>query len=124
MRPKDQGTDISLGVWSVDSEWTERLVVPCRSPSIRPPATWRWTERTARQEKRLRISYRERWEDEFRPENLNKTIIKFLIVTPLLLVAMYILGWDRYVWPVFLIIIYYIIGITLVKIRIFQNWKR
>ena len=71
----------------------------------------------------MRKSYRERWEDEFRPENLNKAIIKFLIVTPLFLVATYIFGWDSYAWPMFIIVVYYIIRITLVKIRISQNQK-
>lgn len=86
MRRPAQGAGISRGLCGVDTEGTERMVVSCRSPSIRPPATGCRTARTAR---------RERWEDEFRPENLNKTIIKFLIVAPIFLVATYIFGWDR-----------------------------
>lgn len=117
MRRTRQEAGISQGLWGVDTEGTERMVVPCRSPSIRSPATGCGTARTARQERRLRKSYRERWEDEFRPENLNKTTIKFLVVTAMFLVATYIFGWDRYAWPMFIILIYYFIIISLVKIR-------
>ena len=71
----------------------------------------------------MRKSRKERWEDEFRPENLNRTTIKFLIVTAMFLVATYIFGWDRYAWPMF-IIIYYFIRISLVKIRMRRNQEQ
>lgn len=124
MRRTDQQAGISQGLWGVDSGWTQRMVVACRSPLIRPPATGCRTARTARQERRMRKSRKERWEDEFRPENLNNTLLKVLFAVAFIFLLVWIVGWEYYFWPVPITVTYYLTRIALVKIRMRRNQER
>lgn len=124
MRQDRGGTGISRGLSDIDSERAARMVVPCRCPSIRSQATGRRTARTARQERRLRRSYRERWEDEFRPENLNNTLLKVLLGAAFISLLALMFGWKYYFWPMPVMVAYYLIRITRVKIRMRRNQER
>ena len=72
----------------------------------------------------MRKSRRERWEDEFRPENLNNTFLKVLLGAAFISLLVWIVGWEYYFWPVPVMVTYYLTRIALVKIRMRQNQER
>lgn len=72
----------------------------------------------------MRKSRKERWEDEFRPENLNSTLLKVLLSAAFIFLLAWIYGWKYYFWPMPVMVAYYLIRITRVKIRMRRNQAR
>lgn len=72
----------------------------------------------------MRKSRKERWEDEFRPENLNNTLLKVLFAVAFIFLLVWIVGWEYYFWPVPITVTYYLTRIALVKIRMRRNQER
>ena len=72
----------------------------------------------------MRKSRRERWEDEFRPENLNNTLLKVLLAAAFIFLLAWIVGWKYYFWPVPVMVTYYLTRIALVKLRMRRNQQR
>ena len=72
----------------------------------------------------MRKSRRERWEDEFRPENLNNTLLKVLLGAAFISLLVWIVGWEYYFWPVPVMVTYYLTRIAIVKIRMRRNQER
>ena len=72
----------------------------------------------------MRKSRKERWEDEFRPENLNTTLLKVLFAVAFISLLVWIVGWEYYIWPVPITVTYYLTRIAIVKIRMRRNQER